>query len=201
MSGDLFHQTSCIVLSAGNSQRMGEHKALLKFSEKTTFIEHITDTYLQAGLNQVIVVVSKELHLCLEESGIYLPDRVSLIINPKPELGRFYSLQTGLNHIKTGNSCFFQNIDNPFATETLLRELIIHKDEAHVIMPTFQARAGHPVLISPWVVQESSSATDYEVRIDEFLKQFHEKRIEIPDNRILTNINSPEDYFKEGFVG
>jgi len=82
----------------------------------------------------------------------------------------------------------------------LLDELILHKNEADVIVPVFQNKPGHPVLMSPLVVQKTKSGCDYELRIDAFLKQFTEKRIEIEDHRILININSKEDYLKAGFL-
>ena len=196
----LFARTSCVVLSAGSSARMGTHKALLKFDSERTFFQKITETYLLEGIEQVIVIVNSELFKLIKEGTPSLPEKVKLVINDKPELGRFYSLQTGVKHLKHGNSCFFQNIDNPFTSEKLLRELIIQKDEADVILPAFQDRAGHPVLISPKVVREIYADLDNEVRIDTFLKQYSEKRIVVSDQRILININSQEEYLNAGFI-
>jgi CTP:molybdopterin cytidylyltransferase MocA len=99
-----------------------------------------------------------------------------------------------------GYSCFFQNIDNPLTTIELLDELIIHKDEADAIIPTFQKKSGHPVLISPLVVQKINAGCNYELRVDAFLKQFTEMRIDTLDHRILININSKEDYLMAGFI-
>jgi len=199
MKEALFEQTSCIILSAGSSIRMGTNKALLKFDSEKTFLQKITETYLLAGIDQVIVVVNSELYKLINESNLALSEQVKLVVNHKPELGRFYSLQTGAKHAEHGNSCFFQNIDNPFSTEKLLRELIFHKGEADVLLPAFQNKTGHPVLISPLVIQNVNTGCDYELRIDEFLKQFTQKRIDTQDNRILLNINSKEDYLKAGF--
>jgi len=195
----LFAGTSCVILSAGSSARMGTHKALLKFDYETTFIQKITETYSLAGIDRIIVVVNAELLQMIKSINLVLPEKVLLTINNKPELGRFYSLQTGIKHLKPASSCFFQNIDNPFTSETLLRELISYKNKADVIIPAYQDRAGHPVLISPTVVQQINSGIDYEVRIDEFLKQYTEKRIGVSDQRILININSQEEYLNAGF--
>jgi CTP:molybdopterin cytidylyltransferase MocA len=195
----LFAQTSCIILSAGSSARMGTHKALLKFDSERTFLQKITETYMLAGIEQVIVVVNSELHTLINERIPALSGKVKLAVNDKPELGRFYSLQTGVKHLKTGHSCFFQNIDNPFTSQKLLNEIIIHKDEADVLLPAFQDKTGHPVLINPLVLYNINAGCDYELRVDVFLKQFKEKRIGIPDPKILMNINSPADYLKAGF--
>jgi CTP:molybdopterin cytidylyltransferase MocA len=196
----LFAHTSCVILSAGSSVRMGTHKALLKFEVEKTFIQKITETYLLAGIEQIIVVVNAELYKLINESEFALSEKVMLVINDKPELGRFYSLQTGIKYLKPGNSCFFQNIDNPFTAIELLDELIIHKEEADVIIPTFHKKSGHPVLINPSVVKGISTGIDSEMRIDVFLKRFTEKRIAFQDQRIQLNINSPEDYRNAGFL-
>jgi molybdenum cofactor cytidylyltransferase len=197
---EAFRNTSAIILSAGNSERMGGHKALLQFDSGRTFLQKITETYLLSGIDQVIVVVNSELFQLIKESNLTLSEKVLLIIHDRPELGRFYSLQTGIKFLKPGNFCFFQNIDNPFTTEELLSELMLYKDEADVLIPTFTNRSGHPVLTSPQVVQEIIAVRDFELRIDAFLKQFSEKRIGISDPKILLNINSPEEYKNAGFV-
>ena len=196
MAEALFAQTSCIILSAGSSVRMGENKALLKFDANQTFLQKITETYLQAGIEQVIVVVNSALFKLIIASNFILPEKLLLEINDKPELGRFYSLQTGIKQLKPGKSCFFQNIDNPYTSEKLLRELIIHKDEADLLMPVFQKKSGHPVLISQSVIKEIIKMRDSDLRIDLFLKRFEIKKIETSDPNILVNINSPEEYLQ-----
>jgi CTP:molybdopterin cytidylyltransferase MocA len=194
-----FEPISCIILSAGSSERMGMHKALLKFDEDTTFIEKITNEYLKAGIDKVIVVVSNELYINLNEIGIVFPDEVQLVINKKPELGRLYSLQTSVQHLDEGNYCFFQNIDNPFTSATLLQQLIINKERAKVIIPIFRNKTGHPVLLSPEVISKFTKQKDTELRIDQFLKTFEIKQVETSDEKILANINSLEEYREAGF--
>lgn len=189
-----FSNTSAIILSAGNSERMGEHKALLKFDSESTFIQKITGTYLLAGIEQIIVVLNIELLRLMKESNLALSEKILLVINEKPELGRFYSLQTGINRVKPGNYCFFQNIDNPFTSEKLLRELIFHKHEADVLIPSFLKKSGHPVLISPLVVSGIFNAKNPDIRIDLFLKSFKILDIETTDGNISININTHEDY-------
>jgi len=196
--GFILAQTSCIILSAGSSERMGEPKALLRFSEDEMFIQKITRTYVQSGVKQVIVVVNVDLYNSIHKLKIPLADEVDLIVNRYPEKGRFFSLQTGVHKLKPGNSCFFQNIDNPFTSAQVLTSLIQNKEGADVIIPVFQSESGHPVLINPAVAKKIIVQSDTAIRIDLFLKSFTFKKIEIDDNRILTNINSPEDFTEAG---
>jgi len=199
MKEALFAQTSCIILSAGSSMRMGMHKALLKFDADHTFIQKITETYLLAGMEDIIVVVNSELSDLINKSNLTLSEKVLLVINDKPELGRFYSLQTGIKHLKPGNSCFFQNIDNPFTSTELLKVLVKNKVEADVIIPAFQSQPGHPVLLNPLVLENILLSKDPDIRIDKFLKRFNVVNIDTLDGNILVNINSPEEYVAGGF--
>lgn len=190
----LFRQSSAIILSAGNSARMGAHKALLKFDSGKTFIQKITESYLRAGTDQIIVVVNAELFNLISKSKLALSEKLLLVVNNNPEAGRFYSLQTGIKEVKSGNYTFFQNIDNPLTSEKLLRELYSYKEEADVLIPDFQKKSGHPVLISPLVVSEIFQCKDPDIRIDMFLKKFTRMKVPTTDRNILANINSPEDF-------
>jgi len=196
----LFDHTSCLILAAGNSERMGEPKALLKFDTGTTFIEKITNTYVQSGVEQIVIVVNRELSILLKERAIHLPSRVILVLNDRPDLGRFYSLKTGVPKVSPEHTCFLQNIDNPFTSIKILEELYIHRNEADVIVPKFQNRSGHPVLLSPVVLKEISSSAELEVKINDFLKRFLINKIETSDESILANINSLADYQNSGFI-
>jgi len=198
MEGNIFGQTSCIILAAGRSTRMGESKALLKFSSDETFIQKITGTYVQSGVKQVIVVVNVELYNTIQEQQMPLSQEVELVVNSFPEKGRFYSLQTGIKNLKTGNSCFFQNIDNPFTTYEVLQLLIQNTAGSDVIIPEYQGKTGHPALFSNIVASKIIEAKESGARIDQFLKTFRVKMVEIDDNNILTNINSFEEYINAG---
>jgi molybdenum cofactor cytidylyltransferase len=178
---------------------MGSHKALLKFNDRITFLEKITQTYKEAGIEQVIVVVNTSLAEILANGGMTFSSGVEFIVNSNPEWGRFHSLHTGVSHLKSGNYCFFQNIDNPFVTSTLLQTIISAMKEADLVIPVFQDKSGHPVLFNPDIAVRILSTVEADVRIDQFLKQFCEKKIEVHDPRILININSKEDYLDAGF--
>ncbi len=194
----IFAQTSCIILSAGSSDRMGEPKAFLRFSEDEMFIQKITHTYVQSGIKHVIVVVNTDLYNSIHKLKIPLADEVELVVNRYPEKGRFYSLQAGVQKLKTGHSCFFQNIDNPFTSDEVLKSLLQCQKAADVIIPVYDGKSGHPVLFSSAVAQKIIDKSDPEIRIDHFLQTFATKKVEITENRILTNINSPEDFLEAG---
>ena len=49
-----------VVLAAGMSTRMGRAKALLPLSETDTFVSRIVRTFLDAGVDDVVVVLGHE---------------------------------------------------------------------------------------------------------------------------------------------
>ena len=199
MSENIFANTSCIILSAGSSERMGMHKVLLKFDDRRNFIQQITEEYLKAGVEQIIVVVNNEIYGLSKKGMFQLSEKVELVVNEHPELGRFYSLQKGVQQLIPENHCFFQNIDNPFINEKVLNSLVKHKQEADVLLPVFENSPGHPVLFSPSVAHEIMKQHEPGTRIDYFLKKFESKRIGLSDKSICVNINCREDYVAAGF--
>lgn len=190
-----FARTSCIILSAGGSGRMGMHKALLPFgSEKITFLEKISQSYSEAGFGQIVVVVNNELSALISARQLVLPRNVLLVINPFPESGRFHSLKTGMQAVTAGSSVFFQNIDNPFVFQETLWIMFELKDSAEVVLPRFSGERGHPVLLNPRVCDDIRSCDEEEYRIDHFLKRYRTRAVDTADRKILVNINTPEDY-------
>lgn len=199
MQVDLYKQVSCVILSAGSSLRMGSHKALLAYDQERNFLQKITSAYSQAGIEEVIVVVNAGLLKMIQEAKMPLPQHVKLVVNHKPGLGRFYSLQTGLQAVSPGHSCFFQNIDNPFVSGETLEGLINCSSKADVIKPCFGGKSGHPVLISPSVIRAIIAEPDYTNHIDAFLHGYTLLKVEIQDAGILVNINQADDYNKTEF--
>jgi len=196
MLNTLFAPSSAVILSAGSSIRMGEHKALLLCKDGATFMERICKTYFRAGVKQVIVVVNSELDELIRARIHPFPEQLKVIINKQPELGRFYSLQTGLDAIQTGNFCFFQNMDNPFTSKELVSTLYSYRNKADIIIPDYNGKTGHPVLVSPNAVAEILEITDSEKHIKQVIKTFSSYRLQTNDKHILVNINTRQEYLR-----
>ncbi|PKP02154.1 MAG: hypothetical protein CVU14_03965 [Bacteroidetes bacterium HGW-Bacteroidetes-9] len=191
-------RTSCIILSAGFSGRMGQHKALLLYGRgKTTFIEKITKEYSSAGITEIVVVVSSDLMKEIVVKHLDMPDNVRFVVNLYPEWGRFYSLKTGLQNTTKGNYVFFQNIDNPYVDSELLFAMAAVCAQANVVIPQFSGKTGHPVLLSPEVFRAILENMAIDLRIDDFLRSFRTMLIKTENPKVLVNINSSLDYKKE----
>ena len=139
-----------IVLAAGRSSRMGRAKATLPAGEGHTFLTRIVQTLLDAGVDDVIVVVGHDADLIagsFSESG--LPAR--FIVNHDYDRGQLSSLVAGLNAIDRPGvaAALLTLVDVPLVSESTVRAVIdsYRRTHAPIVRPTSGDRHGHPLLI------------------------------------------------------
>jgi molybdenum cofactor cytidylyltransferase len=167
---------------------MGTDKALLDYGNGFSFAEHLIKSYSGYGAQPVVMVVNTMLDL----SG-FDTSQFDAVLNEHTDWGRSYSIVLGAGRVPKENSCFLHNIDNPFSGNELLNLLLEGNKSDSYVVPVFQGRGGHPVLLGNRIVeylQNLDEVPDFR----EVLKQFN--RIEVPfgDERILWNINTPAEY-------
>ena len=80
-----------IVLAAGASSRLGQHKALVRWGDET-LVGRAVRLLKQSNCSPIIVVTRSELQIDVMLSS---PDS-TIVVNPSPEDGRTGSLQVGL---------------------------------------------------------------------------------------------------------
>ncbi len=188
---------SVIILAAGHSSRMNYPKSFLLFDNRRKFIEKIIDTYISSGIDDIILVINKSQEEKMRSilSKNYSSHQIKMVVNQFPEKGRFYSIQQGLKNINN-KICFIQNIDNPFISKLLLNEMMKELTASNYVVPSYQNKNGHPVLLSNDVVQYllNLKRDDYNLRHE--LNHFLKTKINWEDENILANINSWEEYQK-----
>lgn len=185
---------SVIIAAAGSSTRMGKPKALLTHHSGAGFARHLLDGYGNYGCNPIILVASPELNLPEWKKLAH-----HMVINHQPELGRSHSIFLGLQHVPANSACFIHNVDNPFLSAELLSNLVQNLKMDGYIVPVHQGRGGHPVLLGGGMVNFLKS----EERLTDFRELLHAfKRVETtwPDDGVLWNINTPDDYSKYLFA-
>lgn len=141
---DLVDETRySIILAAGNSKRLGQHKALLNIGNDT-LINFIVKRLKKHNLT-TIIVTREELMSDIRN----FTQEVDIVPNHSPELGRTGSLQVGLNFIIENYSKNFKAlvvpIDRPgFSSSTLSKLLTLDCTSC----PEKDGKGGHPLLIS-----------------------------------------------------
>jgi molybdenum cofactor cytidylyltransferase len=184
--------TGVVILAAGFSSRMGSQKAMLPYSRSKTFVEQIAETYIEWGCTPVTIVINKELDR--SHAICSLREKCHLILNDKPEAGRFYSVQLGLSSCNETDYCFIQNVDNPFTEVKTLDLLFKYRKNDYYNVPVYSRQGGHPILIPRKIIDRLFQFHPTETNLKEILAEFPTQRVKVHSNSILININSPEDY-------
>ena len=194
---------SGIVLAGGKSSRMGRPKALLPIGAGAeTFLDRVTRTLLDAGLEDVIVVVGAD--AAAIRAGAPRRAGVRLVDNPDYEGGQLTSLLAGLRAIDMARAtaALVTLIDVPLVSAATVRALIDVQRErnAPVVRPVSNGRHGHPVIFGRALFDELQSA-DPAHGAKPVVRAHAAEMIEVPvhDEGAFTDIDTREDY--EHYIG
>jgi molybdenum cofactor cytidylyltransferase len=129
---------------------MGRAKATLPAGDGQTFLTRIVRTFLEAGVDDVIVVVGHDadaIAASFSESG--LPAR--FVVNREYDSGQLSSLLAGLNAVdRPGVSAVLVTlVDVPLVSAPTVRTVLesYRRTRAPIVRPTSGDRHGHPLLI------------------------------------------------------
>ena len=185
-----------VVLSAGESSRMGRPKALLPIDGQT-FIERIVGALKQGGIERIVVVLGFE----AEELGrqiAHLP--VEILVNPDYRLGQLSSLQVALRNLESDKSCagmMVHLVDHPYIDPKLVRLMLQRFDESthSIVVPRHRGKRGHPVIFSRKLFGELLSAP-MDQGAKAVVNAHREVTLEIDteDAGITLDIDTPELY-------
>ena len=182
-----------LILAAGSSIRMGTPKAFLPFDENTTFLEKIISTYLQWGCNEIVIVINKTLAEKVRFMGEQA-EIITFVVNDHLEFERFYSVKMGLQKMTKSDFCFIQNVDNPFLTQNILNNLYRERSNEAYVVPTFEDKGGHPILLNRKNILFLCSFPDNTANLRQILGKMPCKKVKEQDSHILVNINESEEY-------
>lgn len=178
--------TPAIILSAGYSKRLGEHKALVDVAGKT-LLEHAILKLQHAGCEPVIVVVNQELQF----DALMLSNGAVIVVNKSPENGRTGSLKVGLNSVlaelgRMPNKAIMCPVDRPGWKASHIAKLIESDRSCCLIEGRIK---GHPVSLVKDDLLGVMAAND-----DAPLKDIVRFESVAVDNTLLSlNIDTPED--------
>jgi CTP:molybdopterin cytidylyltransferase MocA len=185
---------SALILSSGLSERMGQPKALLKWDDSRTFIEKIAGEFIEAGCTQVICTVNRfTLPMCL---NLNVSPNVNFVLNEHPEWSRLYSVRLGLKELMDDSYCFIHNVDNPFIHAGIVKSLMENANPKAWISPEYKGKGGHPVLLPPGAIQKVLEIDSPNVTLQDILGSYPKIAVQMTDDSILRNINTPKDYLK-----
>lgn len=185
-----------VVLSAGESSRMGSPKALLPI-EGQTFIEKIVAALKQTPVARVAVILghnAEEMKQRIE----HLP--VEIVINPDYKLGQLSSLQTAIRHLQTDANCdgmLVHLVDHPYIDAKLVDNMIerFYATGKLIVVPRYGAKRGHPVIFSRQLFDELLAAPlDQGAKAVVNAHRDETLEIDCADEGITLDIDTPELY-------
>ena len=140
---------AAVVLSAGESSRMGRPKALLPI-EGETFIGRIVASLKHTQVGKIIVVLG---HNAEQLAAAIGPLPVEILINPNYQLGQLSSLQVAVRNLLPGPDCdgmLVHLVDHPYIDASLVDRMIrqFYESKKDIVVLRCRGRRGHPVLFS-----------------------------------------------------
>lgn len=202
--------STLIILSAGRSSRMGQHKALLTVGDTHLILKHISD-FKKCGGQRIEIVLghnvddfwqtipSLQNHVGRWEDFEGL--KLKIVINPNYDMGQFSSIQCGLKGLAdiSSQSIFLMPVDMLLPCKNVLEGMFnVCKGGVEVVIPRYNGRGGHPVLFTErfsnhlrtLCLDDSQSRLDIQIKN---LKSEEVFNLDVDDQSILLNINTPAD--------
>ena len=179
-----------VVLAAGFSSRTGTNKMALVIENKT-ILARVIETLLSV-CDEIVVVGGHNFETIKQITDEF--DRVTLVKNDAYSLGMFSSVIRGTREMK--KDFFLIPGDCPAVKITTYQMLL--KSPGNFIVPVFNKKGGHPVLIKKELIPKLLDEP-MESNLKAFRNKCNPRFVEVNDEGILLDIDTPEDfkYIKE----
>lgn len=192
---------AAIILSAGESSRMGSPKALLPL-QGSTFLGHLLDVIQQSKQNaesgREIACTRVVLGAHTKEITEKIPlDASAIVLNPQWQRGQLSSIQEAvrsLKEVQTDGIVLFL-VDHPLVSAELVSELVrqFYASGRAIVLPKFRDKRGHPVIFAERLYPELLAAP-LEEGARAVVWAHPEEVLEVPTDEegVVLNLNDPE---------
>jgi molybdenum cofactor cytidylyltransferase len=183
-----------IILSAGESRRMGTLKQLLPWG-KTIILQQVIDNALASRLGAVSLVLGYRADEVA--SKIRISPRISVSINQDFKAGMGSSIVCGIKAAPANAEAFMVLLgDQPHIGTAVIDKLIdSYQGGGHgIVIPVYDGRRGHPVIFGSRYREELLSIGDQGAR--EVVRRHSDDILEVPTDTpgVLTDIDTPQEY-------
>jgi molybdenum cofactor cytidylyltransferase len=185
---------SAMLLAAGESRRMGDFKQLLEYSGKT-FVETCVDNLLLSRVDEVVVVTGHR----DEDVRRAIGDRpVRFAYNAEYREGMSSSIKRGALALSPdARACLIALVDQPQISVDVINRVIeeYEKNRPLIVIPTFQGRKGHPVILD-LKLREEILAMDPRQGLRQVVQAHASEilRVDVSEEAVLIDCDLPEDY-------
>ncbi|MGD0826612.1 MAG: DVU_1551 family NTP transferase [Desulfobaccales bacterium] len=184
---------SALILAAGYSSRLGAFKPLLPLG-RATVIEEAVQRFRAAGIDDIRVVTG---HRAEEIDPVLAGIGVRRIFNAAYAEGMLSSVLAGLKSFEAHIAAIFLlPADIPLVKPRTLAALLraYRQSNVKIVYPCFGGLRGHPPLIATACV--AALPPDYEGGVRAYLSRYEcqAQDLEVVDEAILMDCDTPEDY-------
>ncbi|MBI4858214.1 MAG: NTP transferase domain-containing protein [Acetobacterium woodii] len=185
---------AAIIIAAGFSSRMDGFKPLLKFGNETA-VEKVVNTYQQAGVNEIILVLG---HRAEEITPYFKHLPIKWVINENFKQGMYTSIIKGVSQLSEAVDAFFIHpVDIPLVKPQSIEGLMnfFEKTEKGIMYPCFSNKRGHPPLIHSRY-QNLIIANQEDGGLKNLLEKYEVDALNLPlaDQSILMDMDTRLDY-------
>ncbi len=174
-----------VILAAGYSRRANTNKLLLELNGKT-IIENCIESYYDVCANLIVVGGYRIQQL---KPVLKRYDKVNLVYNPLYDSGMFSSVREGVKYA-SADRLFITPGDCPIIKQGTLNKMLSIKTD--IVIPLFNGRKGHPLLLSGKYMPEILS--DKYLSLRELVNNNPHTIIDVDDIGILYDIDTMDDY-------
>jgi molybdenum cofactor cytidylyltransferase len=188
---------AAVILAAGESQRMGQPKALLAY-RGLTFVEHLIEAtrHARVGVTRIVLGAgAKEIQTHLRA------DAACIVVNQDWPKGQLSSVQAALRSFPPAETdgMILCPVDFPLVSAEIVAQLIEKFDSSGnlIVLPSFNGRRGHPVVFHATLYDELLAASP-QVGARQVVWDHAKDVAEVPteEEGVILNLNDPETLSK-----
>ncbi|MBD3885609.1 nucleotidyltransferase family protein [Phormidium tenue FACHB-886] len=189
----LSNKNFAIVLTAGQSKRMGTCKAGLPWCDGHTLLTYQTHQWLMAGVIPIVVLGPHNKHQ--QEN---CPYGCQVVINPDPNRGKTSSVLLGLQALSPKfRNVIISAVDQP--RPQLIYQMLLQSHEQHraaITVPSYGNRMGHPTIFSQSMLPQLMLIREETQGLRQLVHQCkaHLHQLEFRTMNVLMDLNTPEVY-------
>ena len=183
---------AAVILSGGESRRMGFPKALVPYRGKT-FVEHLIEItrHPRIGLTRIVVGAHTD-----EIRGRLAANANDMVVNADWEKGQLSSIQAGVRSLPEGGTegMILCPVDHPIVSANLVARLIHEFDASGraIALPTYRGRRGHPLIFRASLYAELLAASaDVGARQVVWAHEADTCAVPTDEEGVVLNINDP----------
>jgi molybdenum cofactor cytidylyltransferase len=177
-----------VIIGAGAGTRFGGPKAEAKLGDGRRFLDAIVETAKNAGLDPVVAVLPP---------GVAAPAGVRVVVNAKPASEQIVSARLGLAQLVNApvSSALLWPVDHPFVNLQSVLAIMdaARRTGAHVVIPTHNARRGHPAWFHRETWRELMTIPDGGARGVIHADPSRVAEVDVPDRGVLRDIDTHGD--------